>query len=59
MESAAYRVMEDIENYNKLGGMKEQLIKLGDHLFIMNEILGRRNNAIAAMMKLQSLRCDG
>jgi hypothetical protein len=41
-ESAAYRVMEEIESYSKLGGMKEQLVKVGNQLFITNEILGRR-----------------
>jgi hypothetical protein len=54
MSTAAYHVIEDIENYNKLGGMKEQLIKVGNQLFLINDILGRKNNAINAVMKLQA-----
>jgi hypothetical protein len=54
MSTAAYRVMEDIENYIKLSGMKEQLIKVGNQLFLMNEILGRKNTAINSLMKLQA-----
>jgi hypothetical protein len=54
MSTAAYHVVEDIENYIKLYGMKEQLIKVGNQLFLVNEILGRKNNAINAMMKLQA-----
>ena len=55
MTTAAYSVMEDIEKYNKLGGMNEQLIKMGIQLCVIEGILGRKNTAINAMMKLQSL----
>ena len=34
--------------------MKEQLIKVSNQLFLLNEILLRKNAAINAMMKLQA-----
>lgn len=54
MSTAAYRVMEDIENYNKFSGMKEQLFKVGNQLFLVNVILGHKSVAINTIMKLQA-----
>ena len=52
-ESAAYRVIEDIRDYAKLGGMKKQLNDISMQIFMMNQILGRQNYAVNALMKLQ------
>ena len=54
ISTAAYRVIEDIENYIKLGGMREQVFKVWNQLFIIVQILWRKNTAINAMMKLQA-----
>ncbi len=53
--TAAYRVMEDIEDYNKLGGMKKRMNDVAMQIFTMNQISARQNNAILALFKLQSL----
>lgn len=37
MESAAYRVIEDIRDYNKLGGIKKQLSDVTTKAFVMNQ----------------------
>ena len=37
--AAPYRIMEDIENYNKLGGMKKQLYDIIMQINVMREIL--------------------
>ncbi len=55
METAAYRVMEDIESYNKLGGMKP-VTRVWNQLFIIDQILGRKNAAINAMIRLQAYK---
>ena len=42
-ESAAYRVIEDILYYNKLGGMKKQLNDISMQIFIMINSWGAKN----------------
>jgi hypothetical protein len=54
MESTAYKVIEDIQYYNKLGGMKKQLSDVAMQIFAMNPFSGRQNNAVMALIKLQS-----
>jgi hypothetical protein len=54
MESAAYRVIEDIQYYNKLGGIKKELSDLTTKVFVMNQLSARQNNAVMALFKLQS-----
>ena len=41
MESAAYRVIEDIQYYNKLSGIKKQLSDASTKVFVVNHFLGR------------------
>ena len=53
MGTAAYRVMEEIENYNRLGGLKKQLNDISMQIFMMNQISVRQNYAVNALMKLQ------
>jgi hypothetical protein len=52
-ERAAYRVIEDIQNYNRLGGMRKQLNDISMQIFMMNQFLGRQNYAVNTLMKLQ------
>ncbi|MGB7953135.1 MAG: hypothetical protein WCF23_04070 [Candidatus Nitrosopolaris sp.] len=54
MESAAYRVIEDIQYYNKLGGMKKELSDVTTKVFVMNQLSARQNKAVMALVKLQS-----
>jgi len=54
MESAAYRVIEDIQYYNKLGGIKKQLSDVSTKVFVMNQFLARQNKAVVALFNLQS-----
>jgi uncharacterized membrane protein (Fun14 family) len=54
MESAAYRVIEDIQYYNRLGGMKKELSYVSTKVFAMNQLSGRQNNAVMALIRLQS-----
>jgi hypothetical protein len=54
MESAAYGVIEDIQYYNKLGGIKKELSNLATKVFVMNQLSARQNNAVMALIKLQS-----
>ena len=51
--SAPYRVLQEIEDYNKLGGIKKQLFDATLQLSMMKEILGRQNEAVVSLAKLQ------
>jgi hypothetical protein len=53
LESAAYRVIEDIRDYNKLGGMKKQQSYIATQIYLLNQFSGRQNNALMALFKLQ------
>jgi hypothetical protein len=55
MECAAYRVIEDTQYYTKLGGMKKQLSDVSIKVFAMNQFSARQNNAVTALLRLQSL----
>lgn len=52
-ESAAYHVIEDIRDYDKLGGLKKQLNDISAQIFMMNQISAHKNNALMALFKLQ------
>jgi hypothetical protein len=50
---AAYRVMQDIEDYNKLSDMKTQLYNVVMQINMMKNIYARQNDAMLALAKLQ------
>jgi hypothetical protein len=52
-DRAAYYVIEDIRDYDKLGGMKKKLNDISMQIFMMNQYLGRQKCALNALMKLQ------
>jgi len=54
METAAYRVMEDIENYGRIGDLKNEISKLVMQKYTIDQISSPRNKAITALIKLQS-----
>jgi hypothetical protein len=53
VETAGYRVMSEIEDYNTLYDMKEQLYDLGMQILTMKQILWSQNKAMMAVVKLQ------
>ena len=53
ISAAAYRVIVDIENYNRIGGMNKEITRLAVQIFGMNEICAPRNKAITSLLKLQ------
>jgi hypothetical protein len=50
---AAYRVMQDIEDYNRLSDMKTQLYNVVMQINMMKNISARQNDAMTALRKLQ------
>jgi len=54
ISAAAYRVVEDIENYDRMGGMKNEISRLAVQIYAMNQICEPRNKAITSLLKLQN-----
>jgi len=51
--SAPYRIMQDIEDCKRLGGMKKQMNDMIMQIHLMKEFLGCQNEAINTFMKLR------
>jgi hypothetical protein len=54
ISAAAYRVIDDIENYNIIGGMNKEITRLAVQIYGLNEICAPRNKAITSLLKLQN-----
>ncbi|PWU79451.1 MAG: hypothetical protein DLM72_17345, partial [Candidatus Nitrosopolaris wilkensis] len=54
ISAAAYHVIEDIQNYNKIGGLKKEISRLAAQIYAMNEMSAARNKTITALLKLQA-----
>ena len=52
--TAAFRVMNDIQDYNKLGGLKKQLAALCAQVYTVKEVCSHQNQAMVALVKLKS-----
>jgi hypothetical protein len=54
-ETAIYHVMEDIEDYERIGGLKNQISNLVMQKHSIAQICAPREKAIISLMRLQSL----
>ena len=52
--TAAFRVINDIKDYNKLGGLKKQLAALCAQVYTVKEVCSHQNQAMVALVKLKS-----
>jgi hypothetical protein len=52
--AAAYRVIEDIEKYNRIGDLQYEISRLAVQIYGINEICAPRNKAITSLLKLQN-----
>jgi hypothetical protein len=55
ISTAAYRVIEDIDDYIRIGGMKNEMSNLAMQRYAINQICAPRDKAITALLKLQAL----
>ncbi len=51
---AALRLFNDINDYNKIGGLKNEVSRLSQQVFVVNGICANHNKAMMAMINLQS-----
>jgi hypothetical protein len=51
---AAFRLFSDIRDYNKIDGLKKELSRLCQQIFVINGISANQNKTITGLVKLQS-----
>src|ERR671933_1429364 len=51
---AALRLFNDIRDYNKIGGLKREVSRLSQQVFVVNGVWANQNKAMMAMLNLQS-----
>ena len=51
---AALRLFNDIQYYNKIGGLKKEVSRLSQQVFVVNGVWANQNKAMMAMINLQS-----
>jgi transposase-like protein len=55
LDTAAYKIVEDIRNYSQLGGLKKEQNRLQQQIFMSNMIMTTREQALVSLMRLQAL----
>ena len=50
----AYRVIEELRDYSQLGGLKKELNRMQQQLFMSNVIMTTRQQALVSLMRLQA-----
>jgi hypothetical protein len=51
---AAWRLFNEIKEYNKIGGLKKEVSRLSQQIFVVKGICANHNKAMMAMINLQS-----
>jgi hypothetical protein len=55
--NSTMKLIEDVKSYNKIGGLKKEVSRLSQQVFVVNGICANHNKAMMAMINLQSLQC--
>jgi hypothetical protein len=55
LDTAAYKIVEDIQYYSKLGGLKKERERLQQQIFMSNMIMTTRQQTLVSLMRLQAL----
>jgi hypothetical protein len=51
---AALRLFNEIRNYNKIWGLKKEVSRLCQQIFVFNGVCANQNKAMRAIVKMQS-----
>jgi hypothetical protein len=54
-DSAAYKVVEDIQDYSQLGSLKKEHYRVQQQIYMFNTLMANKQQAIMAMFRLQSM----
>jgi hypothetical protein len=55
LDTAAYKIVEDIQDYSQLGGLKYEQNRLQQQIFMLQMFIGSRQATFESLAKLQSL----
>ena len=55
LDTAAYKIVEDIQHYSQLGGLKKEQERLQQQIFMSNMIMTTRQQAFVSLMRLHAL----
>jgi hypothetical protein len=55
LDTAAYKIVEDIRDYSQLGGLKHEQNRLQQQIFMSQMFIGSRQATLESLAKLQSL----
>jgi chromosome segregation ATPase len=55
LDTAAYKIVEDIRDYSQLGGLKKEQYRLQQQIFMSQMFMGSREATLESLAKLQSL----
>jgi hypothetical protein len=55
LDTAAYRIAEDIRDYRQIGGLKQEQNKITQQIFMLNAVMANKQQAIMALFRLQSM----
>jgi hypothetical protein len=55
LDTAAYKIVEDIQHYSQLGGLKKEQDRVQQQIFMSNMIMTTRQQALVSLMRLQAL----
>jgi hypothetical protein len=55
LDTAAYKIVEDIQHYSQLGGLKKEMDRLLQKMYIFNAYMTSRQQAFASLIRLQAL----
>ena len=55
VDTAAYKIVEDIRDYSQLGGLKHEQNRLQQQILMLNMFMASRQAALESMARLQSL----
>jgi hypothetical protein len=55
LDTAAYKIVEDIQHYSQLGGLKKEQERLQQQIFMFNMFIASRQQALVSLIRLQAL----
>ena len=55
LDTAAYKVVEDIRDYSQLGGLKKEQDRVQQQIYMFNALMANKQQAIMALLRLQSM----
>jgi hypothetical protein len=54
-DTAAYKVVEEIRDYSQLGGLKKEINRLQQQIFMFNAFMANKQTALMSLIRLQSM----